>query len=480
MFSYMELNPKALMNFSFPLADEDLRKIIESALSRGGDFAEVYLEYLVTTEILLDEDKLKTLSYGIMQGAGIRVNSDEKTGYAYSDDFQISNLKKAAQTASFIADSNKPIRPFDIKSKRVKPHFSLKSPVPLMEDGKKIELLIKANQAARNYDSRIKQVRVMYYDEDKKIMIVNSEGLKISDVQYIVRLAISALAIEGSKKFEGYTTSGGRVNMDYFMENPPESTAREAASQAVDMLDAGETPAGLNPVVVGSGWGGVLVHEAFGHSLEGDGIRKKTSLMSDKSGQKVASDMVDVIDDSTIPYARGSFNIDDEGTVGKRNVLVKDGVLQGFLFDKLNAKLMKIHSTGSGRRESYRCYPIPRMSNIFIDRGETDPDDIIKSVKKGVFARKLGGGTVDTSTGNFNFLVREGYLIEQGKITRPIKGAVLIGNGPEAMKKIELLGNDLLIDTTTGTCGKDGQSVWAGLGQPTVKFREITVGGTKV
>lgn len=476
----MELNPKALMNFSFPLTDEDFKIILELALCRGGDFAEIYLEYQVTTEMLLDEDKLKALSYGIMQGAGIRVNSREKTGYAYSDDFQMSNLKKAARAASFIAESNQRIKPLNISHQKVRPHFSLESPAPLMGDEKKIDLLKRANQASRDYDQRIMQVRVVYYDESKKIMIVNSEGLKVSDVQDIVRLAVSSLAIEGSKKFEGYATSGGRVSIDYFRENPPESTAREAARQAIDMLDAGETPAGLNPVVVGSGWGGVLVHEAFGHSLEGDGIRKKTSLMSDKLGQKVASDVVDVVDDATIPYGRGSFNIDDEGTPGQRKVLVKNGMLQGFLWDELNAKLMGTCSTGNGRRESYRCYPIPRMSNTFIDRGEADPDDIIKSVEKGVFARKLGGGTVDTSTGNFNFLVREGYLIEEGKVTRPIKGAVLIGNGPEAMKNIELVGNDLLIDSTTGTCGKDNQSVWAGLGQPTVKFREITVGGTKV
>lgn len=462
------------------LADEDLKKILKLALSRGGDFAEIYLEYLTTTEILLDEDKLKTLCYGVVQGAGIRVNSGEKTGYAYSDDFEISNLKRAAQASSFIAEAGKPIEPLNIESRPARPHFLLKSPVPLMEDGGKIEFLKRANQAARDYDPRIRQVKVEYYDEGKRIVIVNSEGMKISDVQHMVRLAVFPLAISGTRKFDGYATAGGRVDTDYFVKNPPESTAKQAAKQAVDMLDGEEAPAGLNSVVVGPGWGGVLVHEAFGHSLEGDGIRKKTSLMSDKLGQKVASDVVDVVDDATIPYGRGSFNIDDEGTSGQRKLLVKNGVLQGFLYDKLNAGLMGTHSTGNGRRESYRCYPIPRMSNTFIDRGETDPDDIVKSVKKGIFAKKLGGGTVDTSTGNFNFLVREGYLIEEGKITRPIKGAVLIGNGPDAMKKIELVGNNLKIDSTTGTCGKDNQSVWAGLGQPTVKFREITVGGTRV
>ncbi len=476
----MNINPRPSLNPLLSFSDKDLKHILELALSRGGDFAEIYLEYLRTTEIVLGEDKLKVLSYGIVQGTGIRVNSGEKTGYAYSDDFDLANLKKAAQTASFIADSGKEIRPFNIGSQKMKPHFQLKSPAPLMGDEKKIDILKGANQAARDYDPRIRQVKVEYYDEEKRIMIINSQGLRVGDVQYIVRLAVSPLAIQGTRKFDGYATSGGRVEADYFAENLPESTAKEAARQATVMLNAEETPAGLNPVVVGPGWGGVLAHEAFGHSLEGDGIRKKTSLMSDKLRQKVASPVVTMVDDATIPSGRGSFNIDDEGTPGQRKTLVEKGVLQGFLYDKLNAKLMGTRSTGNGRRESYRCYPIPRMSNTFIDKGETDPDDIIKSVKRGVFAKKLGGGSVDTSTGNFNFLVREGYLIEQGEITRPVKGGVLIGNGPEAMKRIELVGDDLLVDSTTGTCGKDSQSVYAGLGQPTVKFREITVGGTKL
>jgi TldD protein len=476
----MNNNSRPSLNPLLSLSDKDLKHLLELALSRGGDFAEIYLEYLKTTKILLDEDKLKALSYGIVQGAGIRVNSGEKTGYAYSDDFEMFNLKRVAEAASFIAQSDKPIKPFNIRSRQIKPHLKLKTPAPLMGDEKKIDILRKANQAARDFDPRIQQVKVEYYDEGKRIMIVNSEGLKISDVQYIVRLSVYPLAIEGRKRFDGYATSGGRVDADHFAENPPESTAKEGARQAIVMLNAGETPAGLNPVVVGPGWGGVLVHEAFGHSLEGDGIRKKTSLMSDKLGKKVASDVVRMVDDATIPCGRGSFNIDDEGTSGQRKVLVNKGMLQGFLYDKLNAKLMETQSTGSGRRESYRCYPIPRMSNTFIDKGEADPDDIIKSVRKGIFAKKLGGGSVDTSTGNFNFLVREAYLIEEGKVKRPVKGAVLIGNGPEAMKKIELVGNDLLVDSTTGTCGKDNQSIYVGVGQPTVKFKEITVGGTKV
>ena len=463
-----------------PLQDEELKKILEAALSRGGDFAEIYLEYLTTTQIALDEDKLKTLCYGIVQGAGIRVNSGEKTGYAYSDDFEISNLKQAALASSFITESSKPAKPFAIKSEQTKPHFLLKLPVPLVEDAWKIDIVKRANQAARDYDRRINQVKVDYYDESKKILIMNSDGLKISDMQHLVRLAITALAIEGTKKFDGYATSGGRVNQGYFEKNSPESTAKEAAKQAIGMLHAAEAPAGLNPVVVAPGLGGVLVHEAFGHSLEGDGIRKGSSLLSGKLGQKVASDVVSMIDDATIPFGRGSFNIDDEGTPGQRKVLVEKGMLQGFLFDNLNARLMGTRSTGNGRRESYRYYPIPRMSNTFINQGQANPQDIIRSVKKGIYAKKLGGGSVDTSTGNFNFLVREAYLIEGGRITSPVKGAVLVGNGPEAMKMIEMVGNDLEIDTTTGTCGKDNQSAYAGLGQPTVKFKEITVGGTRV
>lgn len=460
------------------LSDEDFKKILQHALARGGDFAEIYLQHLIRTEIQLDEDKIKSFTYGIIQGAGMRVISEEKTGYAFSDDLSYAKLKEAAEVAAFIASSDQLRKPANLSQQKIVPYFSLNSPVALASEKKKIELMNRANQAARDYDKRIHNVRVDYYDEAKKIMVINSEGLKAKDEQFIVRTAIYPLAVEGSKRFEGYATLGGRVNLDYFQTNSPEDGAEYAARQAITMLKADDAPAGLNPVVVGPGWGGVLIHEAFGHSLEGDGIRKKTSLMSDKVGKKVASEVVDVVDDATIPYGRGSFNIDDEGTPGQRKVLVKNGILQGYLYDLLNAKLMKTESTGNGRRTSYREYPIPRMTNIFIDQGETDPDDIIKSVKKGVYAKKMGGGSVDPASGNFNFLVREAYLIEEGKVTNPLKGAVLIGNGPVAIQKIEMVGNDLLVDQTTGTCGKDGQWVYAGVGQPTIKFSEITIGGT--
>ncbi len=461
-------------------SEKDLKKILAEALSKGGDFAEVYLEHRVSTEIFLEEDKLKNISYGILCGAGVRVNFGEKTGYAFSDELSFEKLKEASQVASFIAQSTKTIEPTSSTTKKIKPHFVLESPVPLLEEGKKIKLLERANQAARDYDKKIEQVKIEWYDEAKNIAIINSEGIKISDTQFVVRMAVYPLAIEGSKRFEGYATSGGRVNVSYFDKNSPENTGAEAARQAVDMLSASETPAGSVPVVVEHGWGGVLIHEAFGHSLEGDGIRKNTSLMSNLLGKKVASDTVTVIDDATIPFGRGSVNIDDEGTSGQRKVLVKNGVLQGYLYDRLNANLMGTQSTGNGRRESYRHYPIPRMTNTYIEKGKTDPEDIMKSIKKGIYAKKLGGGSVDHTTGNFNFLVREAYLLENGKITRPVKGALLIGNGLEAIKKIELVGTDLRVDPTTGTCGKDGQRVFVGVGQPTIKFSEITVGGTQI
>ncbi|KPL04353.1 MAG: hypothetical protein AMJ90_01200 [candidate division Zixibacteria bacterium SM23_73_2] len=462
------------------LSEKEFKKILEEALSRGGDFAEIYLEHRIKTEIFLEEDKLKNVSYGVLFGAGVRVNSGEKTGYAFSDEISLEKVKRASQVASHIANSNKKLNPLPLKTEKVKPYFTLESPVSLMGDDEKINYLKRANQAARDYHRKIEQVKVEWYDEAKNIAIINSEGKKISDTQHLIRMAIFPLAIDGSKKFEGYATSGGKVNISYFDKYPPEKTGIEAARQAVEMLSAADTPAGSLPVVVGNGWGGVLIHEAFGHSLEGDGIRKRTSLMASQLNQKVASEVVTVIDDATIPYGRGSFNIDDEGTLGQNKVLVKNGILQGYLYDKLNAKLMKTNSTGNGRRESYRHYPIPRMTNTYIKKGETDPEDIIKSVKNGVYAKKLGGGSVDHTTGNFNFLIREAYLIEDGKVTQPVKGAVLIGNGLEAVKKIELVGNDLRIDPTTGTCGKDGQSVFAGVGQPTVKFTEMTVGGTKI
>ena len=460
------------------LSDGELKKLLETALSRGGEFAEIYLQHLIRTDIQLDEDKIKSFNYGIIQGGGIRVISGEKTGYAFSDDLSFPMLKEAADVASFIASSASVQKPANLLAQKIKPYFVLNSPVALASESKKIDLLKRANQAARDYDKRIAQVRVDYMDEAKKIMIINSDGLKTKDDQFITRLAAYPLAVDGSKRFEGYATLGGRVDFDYYEKNPPETAGKEAARQATVMLEAEDAPAGLNPVVVAAGWGGVLIHEAFGHSLEGDVIRKKTSLMADKLGTKVASEVVNVVDDATIPYGRGSFNVDDEGTPGQRKVLVKDGILQEYMYDLLNAKLMKTKSTGNGRRTSYREYPIPRMTNIFIDQGKTDPQDIIKSVKKGVYAKEMGGGSVDTTSGNFNFLVREAYLIEDGKITRPIKGAVLIGNGPEAIQKIEMVGNDLFVCQTTGTCGKDGQWVYAGVGQPTIKFSEITIGGT--
>ncbi len=464
--------------FEQSLSDEDLKKVLEHALSGGGDFAEVYLQHLIRTEIQLDEDKIKSSTYGIIQGGGVRVIWGEKTGYAFSDDLSYSKLKEAAEAAAFIAASGKIQKVADLSLRVPKPYFTLESPVALASESKKLDLLRRANQAARDHDKRIEQVRVVYMDEAKQIMIVNSEGLKTRDEQFITRLTVYPLGVEGSRRFEAYATAGGRVEWDYFQKNPPEEVGKQAARQAIVMLGADDAPAGPSPVVVAPGWGGVLIHEAFGHSLEGDVIRRKTSVFSDKLGVKVASEVVNVVDDATIPYGRGSFSIDDEGTPGQRKVLVKHGILQGYLYDLLNAKLMQTKSTGNGRRTSYREYPIPRMTNIFIDQGKTDPGDIIKSVKKGVYAKKMGGGSVDSTSGNFNFLVREAYLIEDGKLTKPIKGAVLIGNGPEAIKAIEMVGNDLLVDQTTGTCGKDGQWAYAGVGQPTVKFKEIIIGGT--
>jgi len=376
-------------NLLEPFSEEELKKILNGALSKGGDFAEIYLEQRISTEIFLEEDKLKNISYGILGGAGVRVNFREKTGFAFSDELSSDKLSEASQVASYIAQSNKKIEPFPLTAKKIKPLFVLKSPVPLLGEEKKIKLLKRANQAARDYDRRIKQVKIEWYDESKNIAIVNSKGMKVSDTQYLIRMAVFPLAVEGSKRFEGYATSGGRVDLSYFDKNPPEHTGADGARQALEMLSASEAPAGSVPVVVGNGWGGVLIHEAFGHSLEGDGIRKKTSLMSDLLGKKVASDIVTVIDDATIPHGRGSFNIDDEGTLGQKKILVENGVLQGYLHDKLNAKLTGTRSTGNGRRESHRHYPIPRMTNTFIKKGETDPQDIMKSVKKGIYAKKL-------------------------------------------------------------------------------------------
>jgi len=463
------------------LTATNIERIIAHALRNGGEFAEIYAEYAVINGITLEENKIRNAQYGISQGVGIRVIHGDKTGYAYSERFDIQDLIKAAETASFIADSAR-----ILQAPEIGPNVAAvpNSPVRIypenIEYRTKLDLIWRANEAMFKEDSRVKQAEVSLWDAIKVVVIINSEGLFVSDERTMLRFNALALVEDKGIKQSGHHAGGGRVGFEYFDRMTPEYFAKEAVRTAVVMLNAKEAPAGPQEVVIGNGWAGVLLHEAVGHGLEADFNRKGTSLYSGRMGQQVASKLVTVIDDGVIAGLRGSINIDDEGEKAQRKVLIENGILKGYMVDKLNGKLMGMKSTGSGRRESYQHYPVPRMTNTFMAQGEHDPEEIISSVKRGFYAKSFGGGQVDISNGQFVFNVTEGYMIEEGKITYPVKGANLIGSGPEVLQKVVMVGNDLEYDTGVGTCGKDGQSVPVGVGTPTCKISEITVGGTKL
>jgi TldD protein len=471
------------MMFSYPeiLEPSQIKKVIERALSKGGDFAEIYFEYRIELAINLSENKIKSLNYGISPGLGVRVISGSKTGYAYADDFRFEKILEVADVASYVADSGIGNKAVNLEEKRkAGQNFKVEKPIYLLDLDKKIEWLWRANDSARGYDGRIKQVDINYFESARYFWIANSEGVYVESDDSLFRIFITSVAISDGLREMGVSYLGGRYGYDFLLENPPEKFGVDSAKQAVSKLYAKPAPAGNFPVLIKSGWGGVLVHEAVGHGLEGDFNRKGISVYSGKLGQKVCSELVTIIDDGTVPNSRGSVAIDDEGTPTQRTVLIENGILKNYMLDKLNAKLLNLESTGNGRRESYRHYPLPRMRNTFIDAGKDDPSDLIKSVKFGIYAKSLGGGQVDIVTGNFVFEINEGYLIENGEITHQIRGANLIGNGPEVMRKVIGVGNDLEIEKGTGTCGKDGQYVPVGVGQPTILVSEMTVGGTQV
>jgi TldD protein len=471
------------MMFSYPeiLEPSQIKKVIERALSKGGDFAEIYFEYRIELAINLSENKIKSLNYGISPGLGVRVISGSKTGYAYTDDFRFEKILEVADVASYVADSGIGNKAVNLEEKRkAGQNFKVEKPIYLLDLDKKIEWLWRANDSARSYYGRIKQVDINYFESARYFWIANSEGVYVESDDSLFRIFITSVAISDGLREMGVSYLGGRYGYDFLLENPPEKFGVDSAKQAVSKLYAKPAPAGNFPVLIKSGWGGVLVHEAVGHGLEGDFNRKGISVYSGKLGQKVCSELVTIIDDGTVPNSRGSVAIDDEGTPTQRTVLIENGILKNYMLDKLNAKLLNLESTGNGRRESYRHYPLPRMRNTFIDAGKDDPSDLIKSVKFGIYAKSLGGGQVDIVTGNFVFEINEGYLIENGEITHQIRGANLIGNGPEVMRKVIGVGNDLEIEKGTGTCGKDGQYVPVGVGQPTILVSEMTVGGTQV
>ncbi len=461
--------------------DENLADILlAKALSRGGDFAEIYGERTESNRIPLEENKIQGAETRLSMGVGIRVIHGEKQGYAYSDDLSAEKLAEAANIAAHIAEGGKPVEPVAV-SRRNGPDFYPVRRAPSEADVReKVRFLQRANEAAFEFDPRVRQVQIGYLDSRKEILVCNSEGLWISDLQTMLRFHVMVLAVEDGDSQMGMHGGGGRIGLEWFDANTPECVAAEAARQACVQLGAVEAPAGAMPVVIDNAWGGVWLHEAVGHGLEADFNRKKTSIYSDRIGEKVASDLCTVVDDATVRNRRGSINIDDEGAIGQRKVLIENGVLKGYMSDRLNGGLMGMHSTGSGRRQDYQCIPMPRMTNTFLEPGEHTPDEIIAAVSNGLYAKSFSGGQVDISNGNYVFNVTEGYLIEDGKVGRPVKNATLIGNGPNDLARVSMVGSNWALDPGIGMCGKDGQSVPVGVGMPMILIRDMTVGGTAV
>src|SRR5271157_2713882 len=464
----------------FNITRQDLENYLGEALSQGGDYADLYFEYLLTSSISIDESMVKSAAQGVSMGVGVRVIAGERTGYAYSDDLAPEKIRKAARVAAYIASGPSKLEKFDLNEGARHNLYPVLTAPTETAFSERVELVKRADRAARAHDPRIFQVQAVYADNLRLVMVATSEGVLTLDRQPLARLSVSALARQnGGPPQRGHAGGGGRVDLDFFLkEKTPEHFAGEAAREAVAMLDAVDAPAGEMTVVLGPGWPGILLHEAVGHGLEADFNRKKTSAFAGLIGQSVASSKVTVVDNGTKPNRRGSLNVDDEGSPTQENVLIENGILKGYLSDKLSARLMGGASTGSGRRESYQSIPMPRMTNTYMLNGEDMPEDIIKSVRRGLYAVNFGGGQVDITSGKFVFSASEAYLIEDGKITAPVRDATLIGNGPEALKYVSMVGNDLALDEGIGTCGKDGQSVPVGVGMPTIKLDRMTVGGT--
>jgi TldD protein len=455
-------------------------RLLAEALARGGDFAEIYGERAESTRIPLEENKIQSAETRQSLGVGIRVIHGEKQGYAYSDDLSPEKLLEAARVAAYIAEGGKVVAPVSVTQQKGPNFYPIRHAASDTDVRDKVQLVQRANAAAFAYDGRVRQVQVGFVDSDKYILVANSDGLYITDHQPMLRFQVVVLAEEGGEAQVGFHGGGGRIGIEFFEASSPECLAVEAARQALVQLGAADAPAGSMPVVIDNAWGGVWLHEAVGHGLEADFNRKRTSIYSDRIGEMVASDVCTVVDDATVPNRRGSINIDDEGTVGQRKVLIEKGILRGYMHDRLNAGLMQARSTGSGRRQDYQCIPMPRMTNTFLEAGEYTPDEIIGSVSRGFYAKNFSGGQVDISNGNYVFNVTEGYLIENGKIGRPVKNATLIGNGPNDLAKVTKVGSNWALDPGIGMCGKDGQSVPVGVGMPMILVREMTIGGTAI
>ncbi|MDZ4732586.1 MAG: metalloprotease TldD [Nitrospirota bacterium] len=467
---------------AFGLTEGEVLGALGRVKVRDVDYADLYFESSVSESVSMEESLVKRATKSVSQGVGVRATAGEKTGFAYSDELTKKDLDLAADTARYIANSPSGTEavPVPVRQRPTRDLYPIERAQAEVATAERVSLLNAIDVEARRYDPRIKNVMASFNTEYKVVLVATSDGTLIGDVQPLSRLQVTCIAEENGQRQAGSFGGGGRVGFEFYHEGDRYLRyAREAARAAILNLSAVEAPAGVMPVVLGSGWPGILLHEAIGHGLEADFNRKKTSAFSHLLGKRVASDVCTIVDDGTLPGRRGSLNMDDEGTPTSRTVLIERGILRGYLTDKLNARLMGIPVTGNGRRESYQSVVLPRMTNTFMLAGTSDPEEIIRSVDRGLYAVSFGGGQVDITNGKFVFSASEAYMIEGGKVTRPVKGATLIGSGPEILTKVSMVGRDLKLDEGIGTCGKEGQSVPVGVGLPTIRIDEITVGGTQ-
>ena len=457
-----------------------LEKLLSLALSRGGDYADLFFEYSASGSYAYDEGILKSAGRATGLGLGVRVVKGDATGYAHVEDLDLKAMEHAARTAAQIASGGGGTQALRLETRATPSRYEVKTHSVDVPGEVKRALLERADRAARAADPRVVRVDASISEEYREVLVATSDGKFARDTQPLIRFGVRVIAEENGKRQSGSSGGGGRTGLEYFDRLSPEQHAKEAVEQAIRMLDAREAPAGEMEVVLAPGDSGILLHEAVGHGLEADFNRKKTSNYTDQIGHGVASELCTVVDDARLAGGRGSVNVDDEGNVPECATLIENGKLVGYMHDRLSAGFFGTKVTGNGRRESFRSHPMPRMTNTILLAGNDDPADIVRSVKRGVFAKKFGGGQVDITNGDFVFSLTEGYLIEDGKITAPLKGVNLIGNGPEVMRKVVMLGNDLEISDGIWTCGKDGQSVPVGVGCPTVKISSVTVGGTQI
>ena len=458
------------------LDDALKQRVWDKALARGGDFAEIFIEDTDTLGFQLKDGKVADLSKGRRQGIGVRVVANDVFGYAWMDGFDEKNLLDAATTAAQIAESGSRAVA-QVKTVEMGNFYPVDHPASEIDFGQKMVLLHDADDTLRAQDARIVQVGISYGESMRSIRVATTDGIDVTDIQPLIRIGGYVIATEGDKRVMGFYAYGGRTGRELLDNHPPSRELLHAAKMAITNLSAVPIKGGPMPVVLGPGWGGVLLHEAVGHGLEGDFNYKGASIFSNRIGQKVASELVTVIDDATIPNHRGSINIDDEGTPGMNTVLIENGILRGYMHDRISAKQLGLPLTGNGRRETYMKPPIPRMTNTYMLGGNTPLEEIIAATKDGFYAKQLGGGQVDIASGDFVFEVSEGYRIENGKVTTPVEKATLIGNGPQTLNKVDMVANDFSLCPGVGSCGKDGQAAPVGVGQPSLRISEVTVGG---